>query len=386
MPLRCRQPLLIAATALLGVPIASAAESHLSYGATAAAGYESNPLQVSDNAAGGVFTQLALDASFRRSLDPDSALFISGNARTRLYDTDSSDADQLVGGLRAGYGIAPRGLEGRLALAAGGRCSAGRSTFIDRATGRVYEVSTVADPAETVRIPDRFDYDSYGAFFNARWSQNQRVRLSFDANWERSHYLEDYAENTDLDPLDYRSLTVEPGISVSFGELLTVGASVTLTDLDYDARSALDDSGAAVPGTAREYRYAQYEIAFQLKPANRWLLQLGLRSDDRTDAYAGYNDYGSWSAQASVDHDLTPSSKLRLHASWRTLEYDRAVVEGQPGLIQNTEERTVVGRYERGLGPDLRWFADIGTQAVDSRDPVLAHDQRWVLSGVQFRR
>jgi hypothetical protein len=377
---------LAAVLVLVSASGAGAAQSDLDYGFTALLGHDSNPLRVSGDGPNGLFTQLALDAGYSRVVSPSVALFANGVAQARLYESSVSDADWASGNLRAGIGYSPRGLTHRLALAAGGFYGLGRSTFTDRATGEVYEVDSISTPGATVLIPDRFDYDSYGAFVNASWRQNDRLRFFLDTAWERSDYANDYTRNTDLYPLDHRSLTVEPGLSVQLNRMVGMGFSVALTDLDYDARPALDAAGFAVPGTTSKYRYAQYRVTFLVRPTTRWFVRLSLRSDDRNDTFAGYYDYGSLSAYASVDRDLTPRSRVRFHASWRRLDYDTATVPDEPELIRATDVRRLLGRYERTFSRRLRWFVEGGTQDAGSRDPVFAYDQNWFLSGVQFRR
>jgi hypothetical protein len=364
-------------------------ETRFDYGVSAALGFETNPLRVSDDGANGAFTQLALDGSATRIFGPTVALFANGNLQGRFHESAVSDADLGFGGLRAGVGYAPRRFGGgRLALAAGGILSASRSTFIDRQSGSIYEVEgrSGSSPPPLVPIPGRFDANDYGAFLNTRWTQSRTVQWFLDLGWRRSHYINDYSATTELAPLDHRLLSVEPGVNLQLGPILNLGLSVALTDLDYDARPALDEAGNEVAGTKRNYRHATFRSTFSIAPGPRWNLRLGLRVGDRQDLYAGYYDYESRSVFTSVDRELGSRSLLRLVAAWNDLQYDNATVPDATDLFRGTEARTLHLRYEYRIGKQLLWFADVGDRSTDSDDFVFAYDQNWVLSGIQFRR
>jgi hypothetical protein len=374
---------------MLVAGVAWGAETRWDYGVSAAAGVETNPLRVSGDGPNGAFTQVAVDGSVSRILSPAVALFANGFAQVRLHEADVADADTGNARLRAGIGFAPRRPgNGRLALACGAHYRSGRSTFIDRETGGEYQVASSAPGAAgaPVAIPGRFDANDYGIFFNARWNQSRTVRFFLDGSWNRSAFINDYADTAGLAPLDSRSLSLEPGVNFQFSPMWSLGVSLAVTDQDYDARPALDENGAEAPGTTREYRYAQLRSTLMITPSPFWSVQLGLRASDRSDAYAGYYDFGSRSIYAQAERQLATKSKLRLFASWSDLEYDRATIPDSAESVRGTDARTVLLRYEYQVARRLLWFADLGDRNTESIDPVFAHDESWVLSGIQFRR
>jgi hypothetical protein len=372
--------LVVCSTALAG-------DLQFNYGLGAAAGYDSNPLLVSGDGPGGAYTQLVADGSVRHALSPRLVLFANGIGRVRFHEEAVAGADNRSGSLRAGAGFAPRLWGGRFALAFGAQGALSDSTFIDRATGGVYEVGAAppADPGTTVEIGDRFDARSWGAFTDLRFAQNRRVRWSLDAVWERTGYSEDYA-SVGLSPLDYRALTLEPGVELRLSELVTLEASVAWSDLDYDDRPVLDASGAEVAGIAREYHETRWRAALRFIPAAKWSVSLGLGNDAQRDTYAGYYDYGSWRSFLTVERAIGRRTNVQLHGGWREMDYDRAFLPTDPETLRATEVRTWLARFEHGIGEHLRWFADLGTEDDASTDPVFACEQDWFLTGIQFRR
>jgi len=370
---------------------ALAGETEATYGVGVVAGFDSNPLLVSDDGPSGGFTQLRLDGGLTRYVGAGSAaaFFLDGHATRRIDESRTSDAGHDGANLRLGAALSPGFAGHRLAVSTGGRLAAYRGTFTDRATGRVYEaaVAPPTDPPSTRPIPGRLDFDSAGAFLNLRWKQGRRVTWSVATAWDRTKYVDDYAGSTDLDPLDHRSVTIRPGTSFRFGDLATLAFHVALTDLDYDDRPALDEAGAKVPGTTRTYHYARYQLHLQVKPAEPWSLHVGLAAGGRDDDYAGYYDSVSRSGSVALGRYFGRKSRLQLTASLRDVEYDHATVSGDPtDEIRGSDERYFAGRFTRTIGEHLRWYVEGGAQQTDSRDPVFAYDRDWVLTGIRFGR
>ena len=370
---------------------AVAGETETTYGVGVVAGFDSNPLLVSDAGPSGAFTQLRLDGGLTRYVGAGSAaaFFLDGHVARRTDESRTSDAGHDGGNLRLGVALSPGFAGHRLVVFTGGRLAAYRGTFTDRATGRVYEAAVVppTDPPSTMPIPDRLDFDNTGAFLNLRWKQGRRLTWSIETSWDRTDYVEDYAENTALDPLDHRSVTVRPGASFRLGDLATLAFHVALTDLDYDDRPALDEAGTKVPGTTRTYHYARHQLLLQVKPAEPWSLHVALAAGGRDDDYAGYYDSVSRSGSVAVGRYFGRKSRLQLIASLRDVEYDHATVSGDPtDEIRGSDERHFVGRFTRTIGEHLRWYVEGGTQQTDSRDPVFAYDRDWALTGIRFGR
>lgn len=351
-------------------------------------GLDTNPLRIQDDGPDGFFTQLRIAGQVESALSASWGLFLSGQARGRLHESATAGADFHGATARAGLTFAPRRLS-RLALAGGLAYDGHRSTYTDRATGEVYAVAAgpAAGSTEPVTIADRLDYDAAELFFNARWQQTRRLRLFVDTRAERTNYLEDYAATTTLEPLDFEALTVEPGVSLQLHPAARLTLSAAVTELDYDAQSALDHEGYRVPGETRSYHYTHYRLTARIAPAERWSLWAGARSSDRRDAYAGYYDYGSISAYVTADRRHGARGRFRAHASLSDLKYDHATVSGDPeGQTLDSQVGVFLTRYERDTTARLRWFFEAGVQRTDSRDPVFDHDSGWMLCGLEFRR
>jgi hypothetical protein len=382
----------VAVLALAGaLSPAVAGETESTFGVGVVAGFDSNPLLVSDDGPSGAFAQLRLDGGVTRYVGAGSAaaFFLDGHVATRADEGRTSDAGHDGGDLRLGVALSPGFAGHRLVVSTGGRLAAYRGTFTDRATGRVYEaaVAPPTDPPSTMPIPDRLDFDSSGAFLNLRWKQGPRLTWSLETSWDHTDYVEDYEHDTDLDPLDYRSLTVRPGASLRLGDLASLALRVALTDLDYDDRPALDEAGTEVPGTTRTYHYAQYQLLLQVKPAEPWSLHVALGAGGRDDEYAGYYDSVSRSGSIALGRHFGRKSQLRLVASLRDVEYDHATVSGDPADdIRGSDEQRFAGRFTRTIGEHLRWFVEGGTRQTDGRDPVFAYDRDWVITGFRYGR
>jgi hypothetical protein len=369
----------------------TAGNTEATYGVGVIAGFDSNPLLVADDGPSGAFTQLSLNGGVTRYMGEQSSTAVFGAARlaTRTDESPTSRAGYDSGSARAGVAFSPRFTGHRLVVSTGGRLSGYRGTFVDRATGRVYEaaVAPPTDPPATVPIADRLDFDSTGTFLNLRWKQGPKLTWSVETSWDRTDYIEDYAEKTDLDSLDSRAFTVRPGATFRVGGRTAVSFHVALSDLDYDDRPALDRIGNEVPDTRRAYRYTRYQLAVRVEPADAWHLNVGVDAGGREDTYAGYYDSETRSGYFALNRDLGRSSSLRLLAAMRDVQYDHATVTGDPAdEIRSSDERRFVGRYVHSLAERLRWFVEGGVERTDSRDPVFAYDRDWVLTGIQFGR
>jgi hypothetical protein len=298
------------------------------------------------------------------------------------------NADFGSGRATVGLQLAPRNAP-RFLLAAGARYAAVRRNYTDRATGQIYEVRSNPDPdpPSTVEIGDRLDYDSNELFLNMRWRQNERLLLFVDSRFEQASFLESYANTTSLESLDFRAVTVEPGLSVQLHRVARLAFSVSRTELDYLDQSSLDAAGFRVVGQTRRYEYTRYRLSLSVKPARRWNFLIGARSADRDDAYAGYYDYGAISSFISIDRQIGSRATLRVYGSYSDLTYDNATVSGDPTeQLLDSEVRTVLVRFDRKFGRRTAWFVESGARRTDSHDPVFANDSDWVLGGVQFRK
>ncbi len=351
-------------------------------------GYDSNPLELpSEGGTGeiekGAFAQVDLGASLDRQLTRTFGFFLGAGGSTRLYQSRLRDGNQGWAEARAGLSLTPyrRGY-GRFSMAIGGTYGLYRSSFVDPATGEIFEVGS--DPATAVAVPDRFDFDSAGGFLDLRWRLRRRVLLFMDSALERRGYLESYADETSLQPLDDRSLALEPGVRLMVGESFLLDLSLQWADREYAALNALDENADRVPGTRRSYRYAGYRIALHVDPGPGWELSLGLRTTDRADAYAGFYDYNSGYVFLSAAYHLGERTRFHVHLSRRDLRYDNALVdEADPDSpYRGSEMLRFVGRGERAFGDHLSLFVEAGVARSDSEDPLYAHEREWAQAGL----
>jgi hypothetical protein len=359
------------------------------YGVALISGFDTNPLLVADDGPNGGFAELSLDGGLNHYFGEGTiaALFADGRVSTRTDQSRTSDAARDSGRLRVGTAISPPFAGHRMVISAGASASAYRGTFTDRTTGLVYETDVVPAtiPPSTRPIPERLDSNTTGMFLDLRFKQNPRLTWFFETSSDRTSYLEDYRANTDLDALDFRTFRIRPGASIGIGRITKLKVSVALTDLDYEERPALDLSGAEVPGTTRSYRYAQYQLSLNVKPAEPWNLAFAIATGGRDDTYAGYYDNVSHAGFISVSRDLGTHAHIRFFTTLREMDYDHATVTGDPADgIRSSDERSYVARWSRRFGERLNWYVEGGAQQTDSQDPVFAYDRNWVLSGIRF--
>jgi hypothetical protein len=369
---------------------AIAAETQTSYGIEVLAGYDTNPLLVSDDGPNGANGQLRLEGSVLHLFGGGStaALFADGRTAGRFEGSRTADAGEQSGDLRAGLAITPSVGGGRLVISVGGRLAAYRGTFTDRSTGEVYlaTVSPPTEPPTTIPIPDRLDFDAAGTFLNLRWRKGSRWSVFTLASADRTSFVEDYTATTDLDSLDYRALTVRPGASVSLGRGTVLDLHVARTEIEYEDRPALDANGSVVPGTQRKDELTHYGMTLVLAPGPGWKLDVGLAAIGRSDTHAGYYDSSGASGGLGLNRELSPTSALRLFAAVRDVDYDRATVTGDPADsdLLGSIERSYGARFTRGVGDRLSFQVEAGTQATDSQDPVFTYDRDWIYTGIRI--
>ncbi len=353
-------------------------------------GRDSNALRLNEAELDGLYAELNFVGAVHGSLNRKLGWFVDGSVSGRNYESDLSDADTISGGMRAGFGVTPNPYAyRRLSIAFGGQYNISRSTFVDRATGQVYEVTSapLTTPTTTLAIPDRFDADSVGGFLEVNWKVHDRVRLFLNTSLEDARYSEDYTNGTFLHPLDYRRLTLEPGLFVRVHRMVGVGISAILSDLEYDENPALDENGFEIPGTTRQYEYADFSFSVRIAPGERVNLEVGVRGGTRDDTYAGYYDFDSQVSFIALNCQPGRRSRLQLYASMRELDYENAVVPGSPnGDFRASDVTRLVGRYEWRFHKSLGLFGESGAQKTKNSDPIYAYDRSWVLTGMTFRR
>ncbi len=362
----------------------AAAENELDYSLTLASGVDTNPLEVSADGPNGSFTLLGFSGNFSSDFSERTRYFLDGRVRSRLYESSTSDADRTAANVRTGFSLLPqRWGHGRLAFTFGTEYSVRRSTYIDSETGEIYDISTGSGP---VAIADRYDYDDLELFFKTYWKLNRRIRLSLGAEWHQANYVEDYTEIPGFYPLDSNSLVLTPEMRLRINGMATLYASVKFIDRDYDDRPALDMAGDEVAGTHREYHDTRYSLTILLKP-NRWKIRLGLSGADRSDTFVGYYDYASAGSRLSVQREIGTRSRVQLYASARELEYDNALVPGDPSLETRGKDVTrFTAKYDRQFLQRFSWFVEGGSERTDSQDPYWAYDSDWFQAGVRFTR
>lgn len=373
------------ATLTAGPAIALAADGEVTLRLTA--GYDTNPNRVSHaGEPAGMFSEQRLDATLRFAPERRAGWFLDLRARQRLHESSVADADARSALVSTGVDLKP--VDGRrrsLSLRLGARGATYETTFVDPETGRVFEYAPSGDPsAVPTPLPERFDYRSGAAFADLRWRVKRRVRLSLDTSLEDRDYLEDY-ESAGLDSLDFRALSIEPGVLFRAGRIVTVHAALPTSRRDYDDRPALDSGGAPVAGTSREYRFQGLRLAFTVRPSKSLRLRADVRRTDRTDRYAGHYDSQADTVYLWLERSFGERAELELYVSRTRYDYDNAAVPDDPtGLARGGRFATMLSRYERALRPGLRLFAEVGSQSGDNHDPALSYDREWVQTGLQY--
>jgi hypothetical protein len=374
---------------LVGTGEAAAAKVDTGAGLDLAAGYDSNPLMIAGEGPGGAFGQASFSAGLRVGTGRRGSFFFDAAGLDRRYDSTTRDGDFSNADLRTGV-LFPRIRAGRtrISLTAGVLYEIRRSTYTDRLTGGVYEVITdPTPPATTALIPHRFDTDTAGAFLDLSWRLNRRLRLFLDTGVEQTDYVEDYDVITTVDPLDFRTLHLEPGLQVRVNDVLVIVASVGWTDLEFDRQPALDSGGDEVPGTTREYEYTRYRLRFLMTPGRRWHVNVGLLGADRRDTWAGYYDFGALTGFVSALRTFGDRNRLQLVASGRRLDYEHATVLGDPdAVIRGSDVRRFAARFDRVLNRHLGLFAEGVVLRTDSEDPIFTYDRDTALVGVSIRK
>lgn len=373
------------------LPAASAGESEIGYGGDWTLGYETNPLLVSDDGPNGGYTQLRLSGNLTHYLGSgeSAAFFLTGNAASRIDESETSSAGHDSANLRSGFALSPGFASRRLVISVGGRFSAYRGTFIDRTDGEIYTAGVVpaTDPESSISIGERLDYDLAGTFLNLRVKQSPRLSWFLNSSFDRVDYVADYTAQTDLDPLDFSSLALTPGVRIGFGQVTTLQFSVARTELDYDARPALDRDGFQVAGTTREYEFTEFQASLSVQPAARTRFSLGASAGGRDDTYAGYYDSSDGAGSLSFEHSFGERSRLSAYTSIREVEYDHATVSGDPtDLVRSSDERRHAARYTHRFGDRFEWYVEGGADRTDSPDPIFAYEREWILTGMHFER
>ncbi|HKQ62007.1 MAG TPA: hypothetical protein VJS92_12010 [Candidatus Polarisedimenticolaceae bacterium] len=375
------------ALVLGALPAAAATDLEGELGVGLGLGYDSNPLRIMDDGSGGAFSELRFDGRLDLRTSRALKLFGTLEGQARAHGSDVSNADARDGELRLGAELAPNPQGHRpLVLAIGGSLGANRATFTDRSTGAPYAVA-VGDGTTTAEIPERFDADTAGAFLDVRWRVQRRTRLWLKTALERTDFVNDYREFPELGSLDYRGLSLEPGVLVQVNRLAAVGLSALVTDLDYVEQTALDADGAPVAGTRRQYRSLDWALSLRIVPQRGMNLRVGLRDGDREDTFAGFYDYSARGAYCSFDWAPGPKGKLALLASLRRVDYSHATVPGTTsGETLGSDTRRLVGRYDWQAPSGLGFYAEAGLQRSDNQDPLFTYGRNWMLTGIQYRR
>jgi len=351
---------------------------------TTSAGFDSNPLQLSESLEGGPFAQLSLDARFNDQFSKRVGYFMSAGARSRFHDSDLDDADVTQADAQAGMGfiLTERG-ETRLSLAVGGGFALERSTFIDPVTGEAYEFSV--DPNTFVPIPDRFSANVTRGFANLRLRLSDGLLLMLDSELARTDYTHDYEVVPGMEPLDDRSWRVRPGLSWRVGSKVRLDATFDWGHRSYDELSAVDESAVSVSGSQRAYRSAGSRLTVTVAPARNLDVSVGVLAADQADLQAGYYDSLATGGFVALAGAVTPTLRLTLSASQMTFDYDNATVPNDPtGVRLSSGAFRAAGRIEKSFGRHLMLFGELGTDRESNNDPIYAYQRNFAFTGLRF--
>ncbi len=364
----------------------SAAELDLGLRGSLLAGYESNPLRVSENEQGGAFSELRLDAGLNLGFTSRSGIFVELGGLQRVYESENSDADYGVANVKTGLNLILSRRGGNdLAVSLGVRLGTGRSTFIDPRTGLAYEIPQ-GNSGNVADLADRFNVDSLGTFLDIQWSVNRRVKLFLDALLERNDFVEDYEFESEVNSLDNRRLVLRPGIRITPIRYFRITLSAARSEIDYDQWLARDQDGSEAPGAKTSYQYTSYRLELDLAPAANWDARLGIVDTDRQDQYRGYYDFAGVTTFAWLQHKIGPRTRWTLYSSLGKLDYRNATVTNDPASeIRSSDFFKARGLFERDVSDHLTLFFEAGTLSTDNTDSDYSYDRDWTLVGLKFR-
>ena len=370
----------------LAVPVAAASGSVT---IDLLAGVDTNPLEIQDDGPNGAFSEIRIGAGTSVPLSQRVGFRLGGTVAARAYDSSTSNAGTETGYARLGFDCVVGPIDRRPVVVGVGLFGAvDRSTFTDRATGRVYtvEAEPASVPATLVAVPGRFDSNTAGAFLDLNFRLAPRVNAFVSSTLESADFVDEYGERTTLESLDYRAWTVEPGMRLSLNRISALRVSVAASGLSYDEQSALEPDGAPATGVDRAYRGADVRLTLSLAPWSRWAFDVGMRVGPRTDTYAGYYDLDALGTSLAATYRPSWRTRVEIVASSRSVEYDHApVTSSTDGELRGSRVDRLAGRLDFDLYRPTTLFAESGVERVENNDVLFAHDRSWLALGLRYR-
>ena len=381
----------VAALLISTVMPGHAAERETRLQAELSYGYDSNPLELTDevplagrspSAAG--FAQVSLDSRHSHQWNPRAGFFVAAAGRARSYGSSLEDADTSQGRVEAGLGmvLAARG-ERRLSAALRASYGKASSTFVDPATGEVY---AIADPNSRLEIPDRFDSDVVSLNLDLRLRVSRNLLFMLDSGLQRSDYADDYDRISTLEPLDDRSYAFRPGARWQISPRVRLDLTAELGGTRYDELPALESDATTAVGTRRRYRSSGLRSAVRVDPTGALSFSLGVDMSDREDLHAGYYDASGIRSFLSAAWQPVERTRIALHISQASFDYERAVIDPTTNSdVRGGDRLRVVAGLERELHARLVLFGEGGSVRSDNEDPLYSFDRNWALAGLRFR-
>ena len=388
---RFPMPMTLAVLLLSATLPGHAGESENRLAAELAYGYDSNPLELTDEVpltsgspSGAGFTQVSLDSRLSHQWTPRAGFFVAAAGRARSHGGSLEDADSSQGRIEAGLGMVllARG-ERRLSAALRASYGMERSTFVDPATGEIYAIS---DPNSRLEIPDRFDADVTSLNLDLRLRASRSLLFMLDSGIQFSDYDDDYDRISTLEPLDDRTITLRPGARWQISPRVRLDVTAELGNVRYDELSALQEDATAATGTRRRYRSTGVRTALRIEPTEALSLSIGAGMSDRTDLHEGYYDSSGVISFLSAAWKPVERTRLSMHVSYSGFEYDRAVIDpATNGDSRGGDQLRAVAALERELHSRLVLFGEGGAVRSDNQDPLYSFDRNWALAGLRFQ-
>ena len=156
-----------------------------------------------------------------------------------------------------------------------------QETYYDRDDGLDKVTSTGLD------ISNRYRYLTKGARF--RYDDNlARIRYGFRG----AYFIRDYADPVAVSQYDHHYFALSGDVGFRAAKVVNVRLGYNFYTYEYDDRSARNATGVlSAYNPALVYRYNLYELALSKKLNQDWDTKIEADYTERTDAYAGYNDY-----------------------------------------------------------------------------------------------
>jgi hypothetical protein len=232
-------------------------------------------------------------------------------------------------------------------------------------------------------ISDRYNYTSGGAEIDLKNRiGNSRHRFTLGGGFERRDYDSvPTASDYDLDMYwgdgDIRFAVAENSrLKLGFGYYVR----------DYDQRRSRDVFGSAsILNPTLKYEYQIYEVSFRHRFSDRLVAELAYFRTDRSDEFAGYNDYTLDKFRLTTRIKFTDRLRMNLRFTTRDQNYDNAFAFDDPTqALKDYDVFEIYANTEYWLRDHMALYAEVRYQDIDSSDPRGEYERTRAAIGVSW--